>query len=240
MSKLIFLQLRILHLLNLLKYPLKVLRLLRSTNLIHALQRKVRHPRNPIPLRLKNLSINFLPALIALQPFPYFLPLQPRFHPRRLQHLMTRNILLMLKITLKQRLHNLRLDLGALRLPQLYQPVRIPRIPRLPAKLEIYPHFLAHSGEALEHHGRALGAEFLDVVGAFVDAGFWGGGVEVEGEPGCGEGVFRVGVGGAVGGDAAFEFLLADVAPGADGVADDGDGEVGHFAEEGQGCFSDG
>jgi len=49
--------------------------------------------------------------------------------------------------------------------------------------------------------------------------------------PGCGEGVWGVGVGGAVEGDAFVEFLLADVAPWADGVGDDGDLEVGHFEE---------
>lgn len=40
-------------------------------------------------------------------------------------------------------------------------------------------------------------------------------------------------MGGAVGGNSTFEFVFADIAPGADGVADDGDGEVGHFVDGG-------
>ena len=69
---------------------------------------------------------------------------------------------------------------------------------------------------------------------ALVHSRFGSIGVEVEGQPGYGEGIviLVVGMGGFVGGDGAVEFIFADVAPGADGVGDDGDGEVGHFAED--------
>lgn len=241
--KLTFLSLRVLHLLDLFKYPLEVLRFLRSANFIHALQCEVWHTCDVFHLRLPDFLINLLPPFIALQPLPYFLHLQPCLHPSGLQRLVTRDIFLNLEITREQRFHDLRLGLRPLRLPQLNQPVRIPRIPRLPPKLEIYAHLLANSGKLLKYESRPLGTEFLLVVGALVDAGFGGVRVEVEGQPGGGEGVFCVGVGGAVGGDSAFEFVLADIAPGADGVADDGDGEVGHFVDggvEGQVGWGDG
>ena len=78
--------------------------------------------------------------------------------------------------------------------------------------------------------------------------------IQVEWEPSCRKGVVGVGVRAFVGGDAGFELVFADVAlgglklaggtfegrgeiwrgscyPWADGIGDDGDVEVGHFAE---------
>jgi len=54
-------------------------------------------------------------------------------------------------------------------------------------------------------------------------------GVQVEGEPGCGEGVVGVGLLVVVYGD--LEAVLSYVAPGADCIADDGDVVVCHVAE---------
>lgn len=72
-------------------------------------------------------------------------------------------------------------------------------------------------------------AEFLDIDGLLV-AGLLGCvGVQVEGEPGCGEGV--VGVLGFVIVYGDLEAVLSYVAPGADCVAHDGDVVVGHVAE---------
>lgn len=72
-------------------------------------------------------------------------------------------------------------------------------------------------------------AEFLDVDGLLV-AGLLGCvGVQVEGEPGCGECV--VGVLGFVIVYGDLEAVLSHVAPGADCVAHDGDVVVGHVAE---------
>lgn len=72
-------------------------------------------------------------------------------------------------------------------------------------------------------------AEFLDIDGLLV-AGLLGCvGVQVEGEPGCGEGVIGVGLLVVVYGD--LEAVLAHVTPGADCIADDGDVVVCHVAE---------
>ena len=72
-------------------------------------------------------------------------------------------------------------------------------------------------------------AEFLDIDGLLV-AGLLGCvGVQVEGEPGCGEGVVGVGLLVVVYGD--LEAVLAHVTPGADCVAHDGDVVVCHVAE---------
>lgn len=90
--------------------------------------------------------------------------------------------------------------------------MRFTRVARLAAEFEVDADVFADGGQALEDQGGFLGAEFLGVVGAFVGAGTRGGGVEVEGEPGCGEGIGGLGVQVSVGGDAGFEFLFADVA----------------------------
>jgi len=74
-------------------------------------------------------------------------------------------------------------------------------------------------------------AEFLDVDGLLVSALLWGVRVQVEWEPGCGESIVGVGLLVLVHGD--LEAVFPYVAPGADGVADDGDVVVCHVAEGG-------
>ena len=111
--------------------------------------------------------------------------------------------------------------------------MRIARIANPAAELEVDPDVFAQAREVRLHDLGALGAELLGIEGLLV-AGLLGGvGVEVEGLPAGCEGV--VGVGGAVLGDCALEAVLADVAPGADGVGDDGDVVLGH----GAGCCAE-
>ncbi len=92
--------------------------------------------------------------------------------------------------------------------------MRVARVAGFAAEFEVDADVFAHGREALEDHSGFLGAEFLGVVGALVDAGFGGVRVEIEGEPGGGEGVGRVGVETFVCCDAGFEFVFADVALG--------------------------
>ena len=94
----------------------------------------------------------------------------------------------------------------------------IPRIARLAPEVKLDTGLIADGGPALNDHVCLFGAEFRIEVGALVDAGGGRGRVQVEGLPGCGEGVRGGRVRGFVEGDAALEFFLADVAPGADVV----------------------
>lgn len=73
-----------------------------------------------------------------------------------------------------------------------------------------------------------LGAELLRIEGLLVAGLLRRIRVEVEGVPTGGKSVVREG--GAVLLDCAFEAVFADVAPGADGVGDDGDVVLGHCA----------
>lgn len=93
--------------------------------------------------------------------------------------------------------------------------MRVSRVPRAPAELEIDSLGLSGLRETGLHHASSFGAESLVVVLLFVDAGFGRIGVEVEWEPGDGEFVGGGGIwmGGAVEIDAPFEALFADVAP---------------------------
>ena len=102
------------------------------------------------------------------------------------------NILLFLKIRSEQLLHNPRLHIIALRLAQLYEPVRVPRVARFATKTEVYTHFLTHGSQAIDDHRGLCIAELGFVVLAFINAGFGGMRVEVEGQPGRFEGVFRI------------------------------------------------
>ena len=106
--------------------------------------------------------------------------------------------------------------------------MRIARVARATTILEIDPDVFAQAREVRLHDLGALGAELGGVEGLLVGGLLGGVGVEVEGVPAGGEGV--VGVGGAVLGDCALEAVFADVAPGADGVGDDGDVVLGHCA----------
>lgn len=127
---------------------------------------------------------------------------------------MAGDILLLLEIRPEQFLDDAGLQLGGFGLAQLDQPVRVARVARAAAESEGDADGFAGGGEALEDGGGALRAEFLGVVGLFVDAGGWRVRVQVEGVPGGGEGVGGVGVEALVGGDAGFEFVFADVALG--------------------------
>lgn len=144
---------------------------------------------------------------------------------------MQRNILIALKIRLEELLDHPRLHRLALCLAQLDDPVRVPRIARLAAVGKVDADLLSDLGEADLHHARALGAELLLVEGLLVDGDFGGVRVQVEGRPGCGEGVGRVRL--LVLGYGQVEAVLAHVAPGAHGIADDLNVVVGHFAEGG-------
>lgn len=106
--------------------------------------------------------------------------------------------------------------------------MRIARVARPPAKLEVDADVFAQACEVRLHDLGALGAELGGVEGLLVGGLLWGVWVEVEGVPACCEGI--VGVGGAVLSDCALEAVFADVAPGADGVGDDGDVVLGHCA----------
>ncbi len=110
--------------------------------------------------------------------------------------------------------------------------MRVARVARLAAEFEVDADGFAHGRETLEDGCGSFRAEFLGVVGALVDAGFRGVRVEVEGEPGGGEGVGGVGVEAFVGGYAGFEFVLADVALGVWGLAR---GILGGLGGEGRG-----
>lgn len=81
------------------------------------------------------------------------------------------------------------------------------------------------------HDLGALSAEFRSVEGAFVGGLRGRVRVEVEGVPGCGEGVG--GVAGEVGFYGELKAVFAYVAPWADGVGDDADGVFCHGAEGG-------
>ena len=203
---------RPLHRLHSIKHLHESLRILRTPNLILPLQRKVRHTAHPHHLRLRHLPIHLFPALVAPQPLLHLPLLQPRLYARVLQNRMGGDIPLLLKVRLEQLLHDARLHLGGFGLGELDQAVRVARVARFAAEFEVDADVLSDGGQPLEDQRGFLGAEFLGVVGAFVDARRWGVGIEVEREPGCGEGVGGLGVGAFVGGDAGFEFLFADVA----------------------------
>jgi hypothetical protein len=79
----------------------------------------------------------------------------------------------------------------------------------------------------------ALGAELGFVEGLFVRRHFRRVRVEVERFPGCCEGIGRVSAEVLFHGE--LEAVLADVAPGADGVGDDGDVVLRH----GAGCCAE-
>lgn len=97
--------------------------------------------------------------------------------------------------------------------------------------LEFNAYALPDTIQTIEDQGSAIGAELLVEELAFVDADFGGGGIEVERVPGCGEGVGATRMRGFVEIDGAVELVLTDIAPGANGVGDNGDGEVCHLAE---------
>ena len=182
----------------------KSLWVLRATNFILILQHKIRHPTHSPNLRLHDFPVDLRAPSITRQPFPNLRLLQARINTGLPQRLMTRNILLFFKITRKELVHHPRLRLRVLLLPQLHQSMRIPRVPRHSAKLEVDSDVFAHSAQSLENH-RSFGVpEFGLVVRALIDAGFGRIGVEVERGPGCGEGVGGRGVGGLVGRDAFF------------------------------------
>ncbi len=145
---------------------------------------------------------------------------------------MAGNIPLLLEIGPEKLLDDARLHLGRFALAELDQPVRVARVARLAAEFEVDADGFAHGRETLEDGCGSFRAEFLGVVGALVDAGFRGVRVEVEGEPGGGEGVGGVGVEAFVGGYAGFEFVLADVALGVWGLAR---GILGGLGGEGRG-----
>lgn len=105
---------------------------------------------------------------------------------------MRSDVLFFLKVRSKQLLHNSRLHIVSLRLAQLYEPVRVSRVARLATPIEVYTHFLAHAVQATEDDRGLCIAEFGSVELAFIDAGIRGIRVEIEGQPGRFEGVFRI------------------------------------------------
>lgn len=102
----------------------------------------------------------------------------------------------------------------------------VPRIPRPAAKLESNAVVFANGRETRLHHFRSLGAESPLVVLLFVDAGFGSIGIEIEGHPCRAEGVGRVVL--LPHADGFVEALLADIAPRADCVRNDGYVKVRH------------
>ena len=57
----------------------------------------------------------------------------------------------------------------------------VPRVARLASKAKLDTGVLAHGGQALDDHGRLLGAELGHEVRALVDADFGRGGIQIEG-----------------------------------------------------------
>lgn len=92
--------------------------------------------------------------------------------------------------------------------------MRVPGRARFPAEVEVDPDFASHGFQSLEDGGCFARAEFFVVEIALVDARFRGVGVEIEGMPRGGEGVFGVGVGTVVERNGEVKFLSADVALG--------------------------
>lgn len=191
----------------------------------------MRNPTDRLPLRLGNLPIHLLPSFVRLQPLIHLCFGQPSLCRRGSQSIMVRDIPFFLKVSLEEPHDNSILRLRPLRLRQLYQAVRVPRIPRFTAVLELDAQTLPNPRHTSIHHGCSIGTEPLVEELAFVDATFGEGGVEVERVPRYGEGVGGSWVGGSVESDGTVELSFTNIAPGADGVGDDGDGEVRHVAE---------
>ena len=223
------LETRILHLLDPLEHLDKRLRILRPADLVLPLQHEVGHPAHAATLRFRHLPVHLLSSLVTPQPVLHFRLVQAGPHARLPQHVVARDITLLLKVAPEQLLDDPRLHVWAFGPAQGHQPMTVPCIARLAPEDKIDPGFLADGGQALDDHVRLLGAEFRIEVGALVDAGVGRGRVQVEGLPGRGEGVGGGRVRGLVESDAALEFLLADVAPGADVVGGYGDVEICHL-----------
>jgi len=109
--------------------------------------------------------------------------------------------------------------------------MRIPGISSLAPVSKVDTQFTADLRETALHHFDSFFAELFDVDGLLVSALLGRIRVQVEGKPFCGECVVGVGLLVLVYGD--LKAVLAYVAPGADGVADDGDVVVCHVAEGG-------
>ena len=118
----------------------------------------------------------------------------------------------MFEIGREELLDDARLQSGAFRLAQRYQPVRVPRRACLAAEPESDPELFADRLHAREDDGDLGSADDGLEVFPFIDARGGRLGVQVIGVPGDGEGVGRVRVGRLVERDAAFKFLFPDVA----------------------------
>lgn len=197
---------------NLLKHLHKSLRLLRAANLIQALQRKIRHPRNPHLARLLDLAIDIVPARAALQPGGDFVLGETGLDAAPAQHVAVGKILLVLEVGLEELLHDARLHGRALGQAQRDQSVRVSRRACLAAEAEGDPELFA---DRLHARGddRGLGGadDGLEVL-PLIDACGGRLRVQVERVPCDSEGVGCARVGGFVERDAAFEFFFADVA----------------------------
>ena len=227
------LETRTLHLLDPLEHPDKRLRILRPADFVLPLQHEVGHPAHAATLGFRDLPVHLLASLVTPQPVLHFRLVQAGPHARLPQHVMTRNIALLLKVGPEQLLNDARLHVWPFAPAQRHQPMAVPRVARLAAETKLDPGFFADGGQALDDHVGLCLAELGVEVGALVDAGGGRGRVQVEGLPGRGEGVRGGRVRGLVEGDAALEFFLADVAPGADVVRGYGDVEFCHFGGAG-------
>ena len=139
------------------------------------------------------------------------------------------DIPLLFEVGLEQRFHYSCLCTLSLGPRQLDQPMRIPRAPCLSTEPEVNSYFFPYTCQALEHHFGSLLSEACFVKGELVDPSFGSVRVEVKREPSDGECITLPRRAGLVVRDGPVEPILANVAPGADGVRDDGDDKFGHL-----------
>jgi hypothetical protein len=191
----------------------------------------IKPTRDEPPLSSSNLAVDLRTTLVAVQPLLDLCLFKTTTNRSLGEYSVIGDILVQLKVSIEQLLHDSRLCLFSLSLCQLHHSMRIPGVSSLASISKVDAQFVTDLRETALHHLYSLLAELLDVDGLLVSALLWGIRVQVEWEPGCGECVVWIRLLVFVDGD--LKAVLSYVTPRTDGVADDGDVVVCHVAEGG-------
>lgn len=170
-------------LLDLHKLLEKRLRVLRSTDIIFALDREMRYPVDIFLDGLPDLSVDLCPAFALGQPRPRLGGIEARLLGGSDERVVAGDIPGALEVGLEELGHDPVLHLVALRLAQLDQPVRVPRVAGLARKGEVDALLRADGCEARVHGLQPIRPEALRHPLIQRDADLWRSRVEVERRP---------------------------------------------------------
>lgn len=222
------------NLLDSFEYSPKSFSILCALDLVLAIDHKMWYPGYQARSRHVDLFIHFFATCVASKPFINLRFFQAGIQTSLFQDLQIRDILLLFEIPLEELLHYPILQLGAAGLPcHCNQSMTVTRVARFPSVFEFDSNLGAFTGKSLLDGGSALSAELGLIHGLLVGTGFGRVRIQVKRMPRNIEVIVRGGLCGIVGFDPGFEFVLANVAPRADGIRGHSDGEIGHSSDGG-------